>query len=154
MLVEATPEHAEAIAVRARPADVAELWAQARTTPLQAMVYGIERGVFALTGIADGAPVCMFGVTVASALGGIGCPWLVGTEGIERHQRLFLRASRPVVEEMNRMFPRLVNAVDARNTVAIRWLRWLGFTLYPAVPMGPDRTMFHPFERKASCADR
>jgi hypothetical protein len=31
------------------------------------------------------------------------------------------------VAEMLRDYPRLCNVVDVRNTVAIRWLKWLGF---------------------------
>ncbi len=43
----------------------------------------------------------------------------------------------------------LRNHVDARNSQAIRWLGWLGFTLKPAVPYGVARLPFHPFERSA-----
>lgn len=148
-LIEATPEHAAAIAADARAADVAELWAQARTTPEQAMRRGLETSVFALTGLIDEAPVCMFGVAPASLLGGIGIPWMIATTAIERHQLTFLRACRPAVAEMRRMFPVLVNAVDARNVLTIRWLRWLGFRLLPARPLGPDGVPFHPFEWRA-----
>jgi hypothetical protein len=38
--------------------------------------------------------------------------------------------------------------VDARYTVAIRWLQKLGFTILPPIPVGPDQMMFHPFEIK------
>lgn len=148
-LVEATPEHAAAIAADARPADTAELWAQARITPEQAMRRGIETSVFAFTGMIDETPACMFGVAPASLLGGVGVPWMIAANSIERHQVTFLRACRPVVAEMRRMFPVLVNAVDTRNALAIRWLRWLGFKMLPPRPVGPDGVLFHLFEWRA-----
>ena len=40
----------------------------------------------------------------------------------------------------------LTNYADARNTTAIRWLRWLGFNILPAIPFGLDGLPFHPFE--------
>jgi hypothetical protein len=148
-VVDATLDHAQAIAQDARPADVAELWAQARSTPLESMARGIERSVFALTALFDGVPVAMFGVVLASALTGRGTPWMIATRQLDRHQRQFLRACLPAVAEMSRMFPVLVNEVDARNTKAIRWLAWLGFTIHPARPAGPDGLPFHPFEKRA-----
>ena len=39
----------------------------------------------------------------------------------------------------------MFNYVDARHTDAIRWLKWLGFTLHPATPYGPFDLPFHKF---------
>lgn len=147
-LVDATPELLARVAANVRPADRAELWAQARHTPEQSLAIGLERGVFTFVPLFDGEPACAFGVVPVSALGGMGAPWMVGTPLLDRHARQFLRGCRPVVAEMSRMFPVLRNAVDARNTRAIRWLRWLGFEIHEAQPMGPDRLPFHPFEKR------
>lgn len=144
-LVLATPEHAKFIAANARHADTRELWAQARMTPFAAMLAGMERGVFTLTGMIDDEPACMLGVTPISALGGHGAPWLVTTPAIEKAQITFLRHCRPVVREMHGVFPVLFNLVDARNALAIRWLSWLGFRIKDPVPYGPDALPFHPF---------
>jgi hypothetical protein len=145
----ATESHVEALAADPRPADVVELWAQARETPASAMRRGMASGVFAFTGLVDDEPILMFGVTPASLLGGVGCPWMVGSGRLERNARVFVPACRGVVAEMNRMFPVLRNFVDERNTLAVRWLDWLGFAILPAVPFGPDRLPFHPFEKRA-----
>lgn len=148
-LVEPTPELLATVAATVRAPDRAELWAQARHTPEQTLALGVQRSVFTLVALFDDAPACAFGVVPGSALAGVGAPWMVGTALLDRHARQFVRHCRPVVAEMNQMFPRLRNAVDARNTRAIRWLAWLGFEIKPAVPMGPDRIPFHPFERLA-----
>jgi hypothetical protein len=45
--------------------------------------------------------------------------------------------------------PRLVNRVHARNSVAVRWLQRVGFTLHPATPE-QNGEMFHTFEMSAN----
>jgi ribosomal protein S18 acetylase RimI-like enzyme len=79
------------------------------------------------TGLIDGVPVCMFGVAPIDMLAGLGQPWLVTTNAVARHERVFLRRCRPVVAAMLDSYPRLTNIVHADNVRAIKWLRWLGF---------------------------
>jgi hypothetical protein len=69
---------------------------------------------------------------------GIGVPWLISTVFIEQHPRQFLRVCRPAVRRMLEQHRMLVNYVDKRNTAAIRWLGWLGFTFGTAVPYGAE----------------
>jgi hypothetical protein len=67
--------------------------------------------------------------------------------------KVFLRASRQIVEEWQRDFPRLHNYTDARNTVHHRWLRWLGFTFTARhETFGPLGLPFYEFVRIAPCA--
>ncbi|MFG1419929.1 hypothetical protein V5F38_19115 [Xanthobacter sp. V0B-10] len=53
--------------------------------------------------------------------------WMLGTPVLEKHQTEFLRAGRKWVREMADRHGHISNHVDARNTKAIQWLRWLGF---------------------------
>lgn len=156
-IVPAEPWHVEAVALNARPADEAELWAIARATPAQCLRYGLRTSAFAYTGLLDGVPVCVFGASPFSILSGIGVPWMVGTTHLDSHraQRELLRHARPCLDAMSHSFPTLGNVVDARNTAAIRWIRWLGFTLGEPMPMGPDKLPFIPFllERKQEHSD-
>jgi hypothetical protein len=55
-------------------------------------------------------------------------PWLLTTPAIKKVWLPFLRGSRKWVEEANQKYPLLTNAVDADYTVAINWLRFVGFT--------------------------
>lgn len=143
----ATREDAESIACYAREADVLELWAAAKSTPLESMLRGMERSE-AWTWLIDGMPVCMFGVCPVSILGGYGVPWMVGTHQIDAHAGAFLRNSKAGILELLGHWDHLQNWVDARNTKAIRWLRHLGFTIHPAAPYGPFDLPFHHFEMR------
>lgn len=82
--------------------------------------------------------------------GMIGVPWLVSTIHVERHRRAFLRVCKPEVQEMLTRHEVLVNYVDVRNTVAIRWLAWLGFNFGEPEPYGPLGMPFKPFWMKRS----
>ena len=55
-------------------------------------------------------------------------PWLLTTPAIKKVWLPFLRGSRKWVEKANQKYPLLTNAVDADYTVAINWLRFVGFT--------------------------
>lgn len=58
----------------------------------------------------------------------LGVPWLLTSPAIKKIWLPFLRGSRKWVEEANNKYPLLTNAVDADYTVAINWLRFVGFT--------------------------
>ena len=149
-MVPATEAHARAIAANVREADRIELWAASRADPLAAMLQGMKSTSEPLTAIYDGEPCAMFGVWPYSVLSGMGAAWMIGSNVLNRHgaQRELLRISAPVVEYWGEQFPSLLyNFVDARNTSAIRWLRWLGFKFGDPIPYGVDRLPFIPFFR-------
>jgi len=67
----------------------------------------------------------MFGVVPEGKFGTV---WLLGTDEIFTHaSRDFLRLSKEWLSEVSAPFESVGNLVDARNTVHIRWLEWLGF---------------------------
>jgi hypothetical protein len=147
-VVPASIDHIESMLPHIREADIVELWAANRVTPEDALLIGIGISTEAWTGLIDGKPVCIFGVAPASMLGGIGVPWMVGTADIDKHAKAFLRRCKSYVKQMLRLYNYLVNYVDSRNTRAIAWLRWLGFTIYDAAPYGFDQAPFHRFEMR------
>ena len=146
-IVPARDWHAEAIAWNPREADVAEL-AALGTTPLEAMRNGLRVSREPMTGFVDGQPVCMFGASPFSILGGIGIPWLIGSlamDSMTAHKAL-LRESRKAFARMREEFPSMLfNAVDDRNEAAKRWLAWLGFTLDDPKPLGRNGEPFRVF---------
>ena len=147
-IVPAEVGHIAAISADAREADERELWAQGRTTPAEAMHRGMQSSRQAFTGLLDGEPVCMFGATPYSILGGMGTPWMIGSNGLTplRAQKALLQESRAALAVLQHQFPTMLfNTVDDRNTSAKRWLKWLGFTLLDPIPYGPDRLPFRPF---------
>jgi hypothetical protein len=148
-VVEALPWHLDHIAQHMRAADREEVWASGRWSPPSALRASAALSSMIRVGTVDGVPACVFGVSPASLLLGKGTPWLLGTDLVEAHAVAFLRRNKPVVAEMLARYPYLSNRVDARNIQSIRWLKWLGFTFYPAEPFGPDGRAFHLFDMRA-----
>lgn len=91
----------------------------------------------------QGLVLAVFGDAAHSA--GVGVPWLISTERVEQFPREFLRVCRPEVADMLDRHGSLINYVDARNTAAMRWLRWLGFKFGEAVPYGHAGLPFFQF---------
>ena len=142
----AEASHIQAMEGRFRPADIAELWASSHSTPESCLMTGLQISPLCWTALFDGAPVAMFGVSPAAMLGGIGCPWMVGTTELDRHAYTIMRHCREPLARMLESFGHLVNFVDARNTKAIRWLKRLGFQFQGAEPHGVEGLLFHRFD--------
>jgi hypothetical protein len=128
----AVAEDIDAISADARPADVAEMEAMGYGFR-EALELSLSRADWALTATVDGVPVAMLGVSCLSVVFGEGTPWLLSANGVLRAQKSLLKTCGPVIDRMLASYPRLINLVDERNTVSIRWLRWLGFTFDEAV---------------------
>lgn len=84
-----------------------------------------------------------------SILSGVGIPWLVSSSHLETHQKIFLRRCKSALKAMLAVYPSLENYVDARNHVAKALLRWLGFRLETAEPIGLMKLPFHHFTMRA-----
>ena len=144
-IVPATEEHIGAIASDIRGADRAELWAADHHTPEEAMRKALDRTVDPLVGLVDGVPVVMWGVSPFTFSGRTGIPWLVSTNRLEKHFRIFLKGCKLYIDKYRNEYDTMFNFVDERNAVAIRWLKWLGFTVEEARPYGKDQLPFCVF---------
>lgn len=134
--VPAREHHMPLLASALRPADKAECEALGHTVG-EVLADSLAISVEAWTALEDGAPIAMWGLTAPSFLGRVATPWLLTGEGVERHKKVFLRETRWWVHERALlMFPHLLNVVDARYTRALRWLKWLGFTVHEPAPFG------------------
>ncbi len=100
---------------------------------------------------AERCRVCIVGTEVLAIFGDskynddTGLPWMMSSNAIIKYRRQFLAHCRDVVADMRTRHEFLVNMADARNTLAIRWLKWLGFTFLEPVPYGINSEPFHPF---------
>jgi hypothetical protein len=148
-IVTAELKHITAIVDNVRDADREEFWALARITPKECLMQSFHLSRMAWTGLIDGQPVCMYGVVQSSLLGGVGRPWMVGTDLLDKHQMVFLRRCREQVRIMQMCFGRLENHVYVRNTKAIQWLKWLGFSFSEPELMGPFDMPFIRFSMGA-----
>lgn len=138
-------EEVPAIASIVRQADIDEITEALGIAMDQALYEALRGSLNVKKIVVGGQVVAVFGDAVHSLLGSVGVPWLISTVHVERHARAFLKICKPEVQAMLTRHKHLLNYVDVRNTVAIRWLKWLGFEFGPAVPYGPRRFLFHPF---------
>lgn len=137
------------IAMNLRDEDLEEIKATSADTALRAITRSYFVSTHCWSVYVDGVPCAIFGVAPISILGGVGSPWMMATADILKVRRQFVRECRTHVKEMQKLYPRLVNFVDTRNNVSIRWLRWLGFDINDPVPYGVNGEMFHPFRKVA-----
>ena len=144
-LVAPTEELVQKIADNMRKEDVAEVWASHHHLPYDALMGGWEVSDYNTVVLVDGEPICMFGLAKGDLLSGSGVVWLLGCDLAKKHKRVFLKISKPIIDEMLTICPRLSNMVHAKNKASIRWLKWLGFTIEEPVPHGPDKELFHYF---------
>ena len=144
-----TPEDLAHLAEHLRAQDQAELAAGGWSDFHRALEVSVERSRWAQVALVEGEPAAVFGCAeLGTLLTPIGVPWMLGTELVPRHRRVLQRWARRYIETMLQDYPRLFNAVHARNTVAMRWLKHMGFKLHAAVQVEGGE-MFHPFELRA-----
>lgn len=79
----------------------------------------------------------------------LGIVWFLGSDELFKKNRMaFLRNSEFWVKNLFGSYEILFNLVDARNTIHIRWLKWLRFTFIADVPeYGYEKRTFRQFLR-------
>lgn len=120
----ATIQDAVAIIPKLREADRNEIRAVFGVTPEAVLLN--PRNAWTMVA-ADGELVGMFGVEPYQPDPSVGQVWMVATTALKSHQIEFLRTARVWIEKLHETYPVLGNFVDARNTLHIKWLRWMGF---------------------------
>lgn len=140
----ATLEDAHNLAPRLRPADLQEIAAGSGEAPVVALCRGVADSsvCYAIVSPSDPQAVFgLFGVTPLQGAVGVGAVWLLGSPDLTRISVKFLRHSHEWLARLFEGYQLLGNLVDARNTVHIRWLKWLGFRfvcLRPAFGKGGE----------------
>ena len=144
----ATLDDALLMANNMRKADINEVWATSRSSPIEALVKSLEHSEQARTGRVNGEIVCMFGVSRQNLMGMHGSIWLLGTDLLKKNAIRFLREAKREVMDLSKNFVIIENYCDARNKVALNWLKWLGFTIEKAQPYGVYNLPFHHFYKE------
>lgn len=149
--VRPTVEMVESIAADMRQADADEVWASNHHTPLESMMIGWGLSDFSTVAINDnGEPLVMIGLVKRDILSGSGVVWMLGVNRAMNHKKEFFRQTKPVIDEMLTICPRLCNMVHGKNKSSVQWLKWLGFTIDEPIPHGPDGELFHRFYLEGS----
>lgn len=147
-IVRAISAHADAMAPLLRPFDREEIAIMFGPDPAEMLRHGIERSSHAYAAIEGGVPFAIGGVVPLSMMGGEGMPWMLGTQGVVRNRRWFLRESRRQLARVFDTYDHLHNVCDARYEKSVRWLRWLGFTIGDPVPVGDRGLPYLPFSMR------
>jgi len=136
-----------ALAPRLRQADIDEVKAASGLDPLTALTLSLQISPLCFTVFGDGLQLAMFGAKPEDNPT-IGRIWMLGSDEIHDHRFGFLRKSREWVDYLQERHPLLYNYIDARNTVHIRWLQWLGFSFINEVHgYGFEQRLFYQFVR-------
>jgi hypothetical protein len=77
----------------------------------------------------DGNLVAVYGVLSSTMLSNNGNPWMAATNMIDRSdvRRLFIERTRFELAWLSEGFSLIWNIVSVENSIAIRWLKWVGF---------------------------
>jgi hypothetical protein len=143
------------LALTMRRADREEIWAQSRSAPEESLKYAFEHSELALTVIHDGKIAAMFGIVPISLISNRAIIWLLSSEEVPKMGLTFAKYSRPFIKMFLNLYPVLENWVDARYTKALSWLKFCGFTVEAAEPIGIDRLPFnHVIIRRADNGPR
>ena len=95
-----------------RKHDVQEVNAATRMGVRNAVETSVNLSTYAKTGLVNDELVCMWGVCPISLISSSGSPWMLGTDLIEKKQRIFLRRSKPWLEDIKKGYKTLENNVD------------------------------------------
>jgi len=139
---EANIDDAYYLTDKLRQADLDECLASHGVNGDQAILLSYNNSTVTYVAEIDGVVICMFGV-VKYADGGY--PWLLGTDLMSTIPVTFLKQSRKYIYGFLKEFKHLENYVDARNSLSIQWLKWLGFHMEDPKPYGMNQELFHRF---------
>ena len=137
------------VATNMRDADIREIASASGSNPYDALLTGYVRSTecFTIYQVDTEKPVAMFGYSVETD-GVKALIWMLGTDDLTKHSRVFLKRSRAIVDHIQSKATILYNTVDARNKVHIRWLSWLGFKFVSVIEeFGKDKLPFIEFVR-------
>lgn len=140
-----TDEYLAYLSQNLRGIDVREMWLMHRYTPRIAIKSGAQLSDKCFVVTADGIPVIIFGVE-GEGLSDRASIWMLATDQIKRIQKSFLKRSRAVFLDLINDYDMVYNYVYEKNSIALRWLKWLGFNIHEAEPTGAEGALFHLVE--------
>lgn len=110
-----------------------------------------DRSDVVRTGLFEGRIVAICGRIPLSVLTGECMPWLVSTNAIEgaKAKPLFIRHTRAELARLMNGFAHGWNLVHEKNSLAIRWLKWAGFT-FDEKPISVNGNGFLKFHKRIS----
>lgn len=139
-----------------RQDDVDEIRAATGLDPEMGLLYSIAVSEHVWVVVHEGNIEGVFGVAY---LNPGAQPWFVATDKFKEFRWAFAKESKKFVKRLLDDYGFLANYVSSKHEAAIRWLRWLGFTISEdEVFLHDEDVPFHYFymckEDEATCASR
>lgn len=113
------------VACKLRESDVKEVARATGQTPVQALTTGFEIEGHCWTMLVDDEPEAIFGLAEYGK--GKHRPWFLTSDEPVKHKQEFMRVSIDMVKQFKKLSSFMENYVDAENTVAVEWLKKIGF---------------------------
>ena len=149
LLVTSTiPEHIADLSITMQDMDKESILMLSGKSPFDGLLDSVANSLETQSYILDGEIVAIAGINKLTLLSPWACPWLICSDKAHKSPRQFMSITKRWVEEKLEENKWLSNVVYAKHKKSIRWLEWLGFTLYPAKPMGPYGALFMRNELK------
>ena len=147
----ATLDDVAHVANAMRVRDVEEIRAASGESPLEALTGGVRASTYSWAVCDDTGPFALFGVS--PFVGDVGSPWMLATDRVKFHKRIFIEDAPHYIQLMQDRYPILLNYVDARHIDSLRWLRRMGFRFTGFSPTyGFERRPFFQFSKVSPCA--
>ncbi len=141
-----TPEDVEFVIANIRDEDVAEITALDGGNVRDALAETPDMDKNAFVWEREGKVHAIFGVNPVPDMDRVGVIWMLATKTFDEHFMVFAAACKTVFDAVVKDYEYLFNYVHSENKKSIRWLKWLGFDVKPAEPIGVDGAQFHRFE--------
>jgi len=146
-LVLALHKHARMLEPRLTPACVAEITGLSGISALDTMQNAIKASSKAYTCLVNGQVEAIVGIISHSILSKRASIWLLLSVDARKYPITLMKMSKIFLGLALSKYDVIENVVDERNVDAIRFLKWNGFTIEPAVPYGPNGLSFHHYHK-------
>ncbi len=145
-----TAEHIEQLAATMQEVDKQSILLLTGMSPAKGLEESVGNSLESQTWMVDGVPVAMSGIGQTSLLADWACPWLLCSDSIRKVPRVFLEATREQTYQWLETYGILRNVTWCEHKRSLKWLKWLGFSLYGPYPVGIDGAMFFIDELKVT----
>ena len=78
----------------------------------------------------------------------IGLPWMASTDLFDKHYLSLIKILKPILQGYLDSYDVLAGVVDVRNTIAMKFLAWLGFEFPDGVGFPQGGTYFQEFRQR------
>lgn len=139
-----------------RAIDKAECLAVGASGTLEGLIRGLSLSIdhYAGIGIDSETKELIWACGVASTEDPlIGAPWLLASDKFKPNIDWLKTCKKSVIGKMNKTFPLLRNYIHKDNLETIKWLEWLGFTVYPQLNLTFKKEEVGPMKLFAKLGD-